>query len=83
MNMFLMVLTILVLIAVPLMIVSFHDVSVTGAKTDQIISSIRANETCAELKGDMAFTDKENEGLWFKSPYDPLILKNMKEKNCS
>lgn len=69
-------------IAIPLMIICLHDSAVQGAKTDQIIKNIRANETCAELKVDMQFTDQENEGVWIKSSYDPDVLKYYKEKHC-
>lgn len=83
MNWYLVILIPLAIIGLILLVMTIHDISIITAKTNKIFQDIRANETCAELKSDLAFTDKENEGMWFKIGYDPDVLKYYKEKHCT
>lgn len=70
------------IICLVFIVIFIHDQSTIIDKTNKLVESVRANETCSELKSDLAFTDQENQGLWLKSPYDPDVLKYYKEKQC-
>lgn len=63
-------------------VITFHDGNIQIDKNNQSIKQIREKESCAELKSDIDFLAKMNEGLWIKQYDDSDVQKYYKEKNC-